>query len=73
MTLPPPRKKPMQIQRERTKTRMPSLPSSIQGEITTTNINHDDNITEIKIPNYVKPIKLSQYADDSTLSLKEQK
>ena len=43
-----------------------------QGEITTTNINHDDIITGIKTPNYVKPIKLSQYVDDSNFPLKEQ-
>ena len=47
--------------------------SEIFAEITTTNINHDDTITVIKIPNHVKPIKLSQYADDSTLPPKEQK
>ena len=45
---------------------------AVQGEITTTNINHDDIITGIKTPNYVKPIKLSQYVDDSNFPLKEQ-
>ena len=31
----------------------------VQGEITTTNINQDENIKGIKIPNYTKQIKLS--------------
>ena len=66
--------KPIQIQRGLRQGCPLSLPLYvIQGEITTTNINQDDNITGIKISNYVKPIKLSQYADDSNFLLKEQK
>lgn len=45
----------------------------IQGEIITININQDKTIKGIKIPNYTKEIKVSQYADDSNFHLKEEK
>ena len=44
----------------------------IQAEITTYNINQDQNIKGIKIPNKSKEIKISQYADDSNFYLKNQ-
>ena len=44
----------------------------IQGEVTTENINKIDTIKGIKIPNTKKPVKISQYADDSNFFLKDQ-
>ena len=37
----------------------------IQGEVTTVNINQEENMKGIKIQNKIKEIKISQYADDS--------
>ena len=60
---------------KRTKTRLPpSLPLYvIQGEITTTNINKNENIKGIKIPNETKEIKIIHYANDSNFLLTKQK
>ena len=44
----------------------------IQGQITTNNINRNKNIIETHIPNQKNKVKISQYADDSNLSLKNQ-
>ena len=44
----------------------------IQGEVTTININSNQNIKAIKIPNHNTEIKISQYADDSNFLLTEQ-
>ena len=44
----------------------------IQGEITTQNINKDQNIMEITIPNQRKQLKISQYADDSNFFLQNE-
>ena len=44
----------------------------IQGEVTTVNINKNENIKGIKIPNNNKEIKISQYVDDSNFLLTEQ-
>ena len=44
----------------------------VQAEITTFNINQDQNIKGIKIPNKPKEMKISQYADDSNFYLKNQ-
>ena len=44
----------------------------IQGEITTGNINNNENIKGVKIPNNNKEIKISQYADYSNFLLTEQ-
>ena len=44
----------------------------IQGEVTTKNINQDNNITGIRIPNHNKQVKISQYADDSNFLLTNQ-
>ena len=44
----------------------------IQGQITTTNINTNEQIEGITIPNNTKQIKISQYADSNFL-LKTQK
>ena len=44
----------------------------IHGEVTTKNINNDDSIIGIKIPNYQNQIKISQYAEDSIFFLKNQ-
>ena len=44
----------------------------IHGEVTTKNINNDDSIIGIKIPNYQNQIKISQYPDDSNFFLKNQ-
>ena len=63
--------KPIQIQRGLRQGCPLSLPLYfIHDEITTKNINQDKTIKGIKIPNYTKQIKLSQYADDSDLILK---
>ena len=45
----------------------------IHGEVTTVNINNNENIKGVKIPNNKKEIKISQYADDSNFLLTEQK
>ena len=37
----------------------------IHGQVTTTNINQNNNITGIYIPNQKNQVKISQYADDS--------
>ena len=43
---------------------LPSLPLfKIQGEVTTTNINKNNSIKDKYIPNRIKAIKISQYAD----------
>ena len=44
----------------------------IQGEITTQNINKDQNIIGITIPNQRKKLKISQYADDSNFFLQNE-
>ena len=44
----------------------------IHGEVTTKNINNDDSIIGIKIPNYQNQMKISQYPDDSNFFLKNQ-
>ena len=44
----------------------------IQGEITTGNINNNENIKGVKIPNNNKELKISQYADNSNFLLTEQ-
>ena len=44
----------------------------IDGEVTTININNNENIKGVKIPNNKKEIKISQYADDSNFLLTEQ-
>ena len=44
----------------------------IQGQVTTTNINQNNNITGIYIPNQKNQLKISQYADDSNFFLKNQ-
>ena len=44
----------------------------IQGELITININNNTSIKGIHIPNNTKQIKISQYADDSNLFLKNQ-
>ena len=44
----------------------------IQGEVTTININSNQNIKGIKIPNHNKEIKISEYADNSNFLLTEQ-
>ena len=44
----------------------------IQGEITTQNINKDQNIIGITIPNQKKKLKISQYADDSNFFLQNE-
>ena len=44
----------------------------IQGEITTGNINNNENIKGVKIPNNNKEIKISQYAANSNFLLTEQ-
>ena len=44
----------------------------IQGEVITININNNNSIKGIDIPNKTKQIKTSQYADDSNLFLKNQ-
>ena len=36
----------------------------IQGEVTTININKNNSIKDKYIPNRIKAIKISQYADD---------
>ena len=41
----------------------------IEGEVTTININNNQNVKRIKIPNNNKGIKISQYADDSNFLL----
>ena len=45
----------------------------VQGEVTTININQDEIISAIKIPNKKQEIKVSQYADDSNFLLATQK
>ena len=44
----------------------------IQSEITTQNINKDNNIIGLTIPNQKKQLKLSQYADDSNFFIKNE-
>ena len=44
----------------------------IRREVTTANINNNNSIIGIHIPNKTKQIKLSQYADDSNFFLKDQ-
>ena len=45
----------------------------IQGEVTTININNNQNIKGIKTPNNNREVKISQYSDDSNFLLTEQK
>ena len=45
----------------------------VQEEVTTININQDESISRIKIPNKKQEIKVSQYADDSNFLLATQK
>ena len=44
----------------------------IQGEITMQNINKDQNIMGITIPNQRNQLKISQYADDSNFFLQNE-
>ena len=44
----------------------------VQSQITTTNIKQDKTITGINISNQREQVKISQYADDSNLFLKNQ-
>lgn len=44
----------------------------IQGEVTTTNINQNKDLTGANIPNQIKQVKISQYADVSNFLLKNQ-
>ena len=44
----------------------------IQGEVTTIKINNNKSITDIHISNKIKQLKISQYADESNLFLKNQ-
>ena len=44
----------------------------IQGEVTTKNINNDNTIIGLKIQNFKKQLKISQYADDSNFFLQDQ-
>ena len=44
----------------------------IQGQVITTNINQNNNITGIYIPNQKNQVKISPYADDSNFFLKNQ-
>ena len=44
----------------------------IQVEVTTININNNNSIKGIHIPNKTKQLKISQYADDSNLFLKDE-
>ena len=49
-----------------------SLPLfKIQGEVTTININKNNSIKDKYIPNRIKAIKISQYADDMNLNQKK--
>ena len=45
----------------------------VQEEVTTININQDESISRIKIPNKKQEIKVSQYVDDSNFLLATQK
>ena len=45
----------------------------IHGELIAININQEDYIKGIKIPNKRKEIQISQYADDSNFTLTQQK
>ena len=45
----------------------------VQGEVTTENINNDNTIIGLAIPNSEKRLKISQYADDSNFFLHDQK
>ena len=57
---------PVQLQRGLRQGCPPSLPLYVvQGEVTTININQDESIKGIKIPNKKQEIKISQNADDS--------
>ena len=50
-----------------------SLPlCAIQGEVTAKNINNDNMIIGLKIPNSKKQLKILQYADDSNFFLQDQ-
>ena len=50
-----------------------SLPLYItHGEVTTININNNENIKGVKIPNNKKEIKISQCADDPNFLLTKQ-
>ena len=44
----------------------------IQGKVTTKNIKNDNTIIWLKIPNFKKQLKISQYADDSNFFLQNQ-
>ena len=45
----------------------------VQGEVTTENINNDNTIIGLAIPNSKKRLKILQYADDSNFFLHDQK
>ena len=45
----------------------------VQGKVTTENINNDNTIIGLAIPNSEKRLKISQYADDSNFFLHDQK
>ena len=65
---------PIQLQRGLRQGCPLSLPLYvIQGEVTAININNNQNIKGIKIPNNNKEIEICQYADDSNFLLTEQK
>ena len=64
---------PIQLQRGLRQGCPLSLPLYvIQAEVTTKNINKNENIKGIKIPNNKKKTKISLYADDSNLLLTKQ-
>ena len=65
---------PVQLQRGLRQDCSLSLPLYVvQEEVTTININQDESISRIKIPNKKQEIKVSQYADDSNFLLATQK
>ena len=65
---------PVQLQRGLRQGCPLSLPLYVvQEEVTTININQDESISGIKIPNKKQEIKVSQYADDSNFLLATQK
>ena len=64
---------PIQLQRGLRQGCPLSLPLYvIQAEVTTKNINKNENTKGIKIPNNKKKTKICQYADDSNLLLTKQ-
>ena len=64
---------PVQLQRGLTQGCPLSLPLYVVQEVTTININQDESISGIKIPNKKQQIKVFLYADDSNFLLATQK